>query len=85
MAHLTLQDYHTGITDAWKMFKAVRNGEIDLTAAIQESDRIVKAAEGNQMIKDIIFAIWNEIDREALKHQQMSMNDLMYGKEAKQE
>lgn len=83
MSHLTLQDYHTGITDAWKMFKAVRNGEMSYTEAIQESDRIVKAAGGNQMIKEIVFAVWNEIDREHIK--QMSMNDLMYGKEAKQE
>lgn len=72
-----LSTIHTAFTDLWKMYKTVRLGEQSLSWAVMEGDRIVKASGNNLMIRDMVFAAWNELDRTA--HAQMDMKDELYG------
>lgn len=63
MASISLQKYHAALNDCWKMFRSVCDNKQPIEWAVLEGGRIVQEYESNKMIKDIVFAMWKELDK----------------------
>ena len=74
---MTTKEYHAHYNACWQLFKKVRENEQSLDWAVKEGERILKESGNDLMIKGIIFAIWNQLDRDSQK--QIEMKDIIYG------